>query len=114
MKKVLYFLSLIILVLLGNTVWASTFDGKVTAIHVRDVDGMVWIYVEGTRKGTVPACATKGYFIVKNENSAAGKRQLATLMMAQAMNKRVLIEGYSTCTRWGDGEDINTVSIWQE
>ncbi len=33
------------------------------------------------------------------------------LMMAQASNKLVFIEGANTCNRWGDGEDISIVSI---
>lgn len=95
-------------------VLASTYTGKISAIHVRNADGLVWIYVEGTRTGEVPTCGKKTYMIIKNENSESGKRQLALLMLAHATNKKVIVVGANTCTRWGDGEDIDTVSIWQD
>ncbi|MEJ5136771.1 MULTISPECIES: hypothetical protein [Acinetobacter] len=111
MKKVLFFVLLMSqLVFVGN-VLASTYTGKVSAINVRDEDGLVWITIQGERTGNRPACATYWYMVIKNENSPAGKRQLAMLMMAKATNKPVVIDGAGTCNRWGDGEDISTVSI---
>ena len=91
--------------------YASDYLGKVSVIHVRDADGLIWVYIEGTRTGERPTCADKEYLVIKNENSPAGQRQLALLMMAQASDKTVFIEGARTCTRWGDGEDINMLSI---
>ena len=94
----------------GNAI-ASTYTGKVSSIRVREEDGLVWVYLLGERTGNRPVCATSSYMMIKNENSPAGKRQLALLMMAQATNKTVLIEGANTCNRWGDGEDISMVSV---
>lgn len=49
--------------------------------------------------------------MIRDENSAVGKRQLALLMMAQATNRAVAIIGIGTCTRWQDGEDIELVDV---
>lgn len=111
MKKVLFFVLLMSqLVFVGNAL-ASTYIGKVKAINVRDEDGLVWIYISGDRTGDRPNCATNWYMVIKNENSPAGKKQLAMLMMAQATNKTVVIHGSQTCNRWGDGEDISMVGV---
>ncbi|MCH7357655.1 hypothetical protein MMP61_19160 [Acinetobacter sp. NIPH 1958] len=79
-------------------------------VIVRDSDGLVYVTVEGERTAK-PTCATGSYLIIKNENSASGKRQLTLLLMAQATSKVVNITGYGTCIRWPDGEDINRVII---
>ncbi|MEN8283475.1 hypothetical protein [Acinetobacter gerneri] len=110
MKKITYLISASLLMHLTSAN-ASTQTGKVSQIYSRDYDGLVWIYIQGERTGEIPACAKGGYMMIKNENSPTGKRQLALLMMAQAANKTVSIEGTNTCTRWVDGEDIGTVSI---
>ncbi|MCX5467170.1 hypothetical protein [Acinetobacter nematophilus] len=111
MKKILSVVFIVFqLIFVGNAL-ASTYKGKVQAINVRDEDGLVWVYISGERTGNRPACATNWYMMIKNENSSAGKRQLALLMMAQATNKTVLIDGAGTCSRWGDGEDISMISV---
>ncbi|MDR0237796.1 hypothetical protein [Acinetobacter sp.] len=98
-------------ILCGQTI-ASEYVGKINEILIRDDDGLVWVVLgEGVRTGALPACATKGYMMIKNENSATGKRQLALLMIAHTNNRTVYIEGAQKCSRWGDGEDINLVSI---
>lgn len=112
MKKIsiilLPFLSLFSL----SAVNASTYIGKVSSINIREADGLVWVDIIGSRSNDVPNCAqARNYMMIKNENSATGKRQLALLMMAQASNKTVRIDGMNTCTRWGDGEDVGTVQI---
>lgn len=111
MKKVLFFVLLMSqLIIVGNAL-ASTYTGKVSTISVRDEDGLVWITIQGERTSNRPTCATNWYMVIKNENSSAGKRQLAMLVMAKATNKIVVIDGAGTCNRWRDGEDISTVSI---
>lgn len=110
MKKIIYAI-LIIQLMWASLADASTVTGKVSVIRVRDADGLIWIDIQGERSGEIPNCAKKAYMVIKNENSSSGKRQLALLMMAQASNKTVSIEGVKTCTRWVDGEDIGTVSI---
>ena len=111
MKKVLFFVLLMSQLVFAGNVLASTYTGKVSAINVRDEDGLIWVYIVGERTGTKPACATNWYMVIKNENSPAGKRQLAMLLLAKATNKPVAIQGAGTCNRWGDGEDISTISI---
>jgi hypothetical protein len=76
---------------------------------VRSSDGVNVINLSGTLSGR-PACAKYDYWFIKDENSTAGKKQLALLMMAQAAGHVVTIEGSGACTRWGDGEDILGVS----
>ncbi|WP_287906399.1 hypothetical protein [Acinetobacter sp.] len=111
MKKISFVVFIMFqLIFVGNAL-ASTYKGKVQAINVRDEDGLVWVYISGERIGNRPTCATNWYMVIENENSPAGKRQLALLMMAQATNKTVFIEGSNTCNRWGDGEDISMVSV---
>ncbi|KQX03586.1 hypothetical protein ASC84_02450 [Acinetobacter sp. Root1280] len=112
MKKVVLFVLLMSqLVFVGNAL-ASDYTGKVESILVRDHDGLVYIYVSGTRSSNTPNCANKqAYMMIKNENSPTGKRQLGMLMMAQATNKTVIIVGANTCTRWYDGEDIEMVIL---
>jgi len=111
MKKVVFFVLLMSQPVFAGNASASTYTGKVSAINVRDEDGLIWVYIVGERTGNRPTCATNWYMVIKNENSPAGKRQLAMLMMAKATNKTVVIDGAGTCNRWGDGEDISTVSI---
>lgn len=111
MKKISFVVFIVFqLIFVGNAL-ASTYKGKVSSIYVRDEDGLVWVYILGERTGNRPNCAVYDYMMIRNENSPAGKRQLALLMMAQATNKTVFIEGSNTCNRWGDGEDISMVSV---
>ncbi|WP_445116987.1 hypothetical protein [Acinetobacter sp. WZC-1] len=99
-------------ILFTSTIYASTYTGKISSIIVRDSDGLVYVHIAGERVGNTPECAKKhNYMMIKNENNATGKRQLAQLLMAQATNKKVVITGYETCSRWIDGEDINYVDI---
>jgi hypothetical protein len=111
MKKISFVVFILFqLIFVGNAL-ASTYKGKVSSIHVRDEDGLVWVYILGERTGNRPNCAVYDYMMIRNENSPAGKRQLAMLMMAKATNKPVMIDGAGTCSRWGDGEDISTISM---
>lgn len=111
MKKISIALLFMINFLIASITFASNYTGKVGRIHVREEDGLVWVSINGERTGEIPKCATHWYMVIKNENGAAGKRQLAMLMLAKASDKTVLVEGANTCNRWGDGEDISMVSI---
>lgn len=109
-KRVIKYLALSS-ILFTNAIHASTYTGKISSIIIRDSDGLVYLYIDGERVGNRPECAKYNYMMIKNENSATGKRQLAQLLMAQATNKKVVIIGHETCSRWIDGEDINYVDI---
>lgn len=112
MKKVVFFVLLMSQPVFAGNALASDYTGKVESILVRDHDGLVYIYLSGSRTSNVPSCANnRAYMMIKNENSATGKRQLAMLMMAQATDKAVVIIGANTCTRWYDGEDIDQVIL---
>lgn len=86
--------------------------GTVTQVVVRASDGLVYVVVSGTPTGK-PACAVGGYWMVANETSDVGHKQYAMLLMAQATGTRITIWGSGTCTRWGDGEDIDTIFVSQ-
>jgi hypothetical protein len=85
--------------------------GQITELITRASDGLVYVHMNGTASGR-PGCASQQvYWMIKDENSAAGKRQLAILIAARAMGKTITIYGAGTCTRWPDGEDINEISF---
>lgn len=46
-----------------------------------------------------------------NENSETGKKLYSMLLAARLAGRPVNIVGKNTCVRWGDGEDIQSVSI---
>jgi hypothetical protein len=102
----------IFLMMFSNILYAGIVTGQVDYVNVRASDGLVYA---GLKNATVispaPACATIAYWMIKDENSNAGKQQLATLLAAQMTGKTVTIWGGNTCTRWRDGEDIDAVRI---
>ena len=91
---------------------AGTQSGAIKGIYVRTSDGLIWLDLFGVAQGR-PACAlSHTYWIVPNEGTDAGKRLYATLLAAQLSGREVTIEGRNTCTRWRDGEDIETLSVF--
>ena len=85
--------------------------GTVIDLRVRASDGLQYVSLSGTHTN-MPACAGNTYWMIKDENSTAGKAQLAMLMTAITTGRQVLINGAGTCTRWVDGEDINEVKLY--
>lgn len=79
--------------------------GTVGDVIIRQSDGLVYFYLSGTATGK-PACATGSYWIIKDENSNAGKQIIAALLAANAQGTTVTVEGFNTCTRWPNGEDV--------
>lgn len=94
----------------NSTAFAGTATGQVTKIDVRASDGLVLFYLSGQTTGS-PSCSHWSYWIIKDENSATGKRQLAMLLMAKATGQQVSVGGAGTCTRWPDGEDVDTLEM---
>ena len=93
-----------------TTVLASNQTGIVKKVLVR-TDGLHWFYLEGARSER-PACSAQHeYWMVKDENSVYGKSQFSMLLTAYASKSKVTINGNGTCSRWGDGEDINTIIL---
>lgn len=85
--------------------------GQITRVVTRASDGLVYFYVSGSPIDR-PACATHPYWVIKDENSAAGKRQLAVLLAAQTTGRQIAIHGFNACARWSDGEDVNTIELF--
>ena len=90
--------------------YAGTVTGTVDILIVRQSDGLTYVYMNGTPSGK-PACATKAYWIIQDENSEAGKKLYALLLAAKASNSEIKIGGAGTCTRWPDGEDIAWIQL---
>ena len=88
--------------------FAGSQTGQVTSVQVRASDGLIIVFLSGTPSGR-PACATISYWMIKNENSVAGKQQLAQLLTARATGQVITIVGSNTCSRWADGEDIDLI-----
>ncbi len=90
---------------------AGTQEGTIQSLYVRDSDGLIFLALEGAPTGR-PACAIgTAYWMIANETTETGKRLFATLLAAQLSGRQVHIDGKNTCTRWGDGEDIETVGV---
>lgn len=101
-------LALCVSAMAGGHALAGQQVGQVTQVVVRASDGLVYFYMSGTPSGRAP-CATNTYWMIKDENSAAGKRQLAILLMARETGQQVIVGGANTCTRWSDGEDVEFI-----
>ena len=97
-----------VLFLLTTSAWCGSQSGQVTQIFVRDSDGLAYFTMSGEHVNR-PACATEQYWIIKNENSDVGKRQLAVLLAARSSGTAITVWGANTCVRWHDGEDANTI-----
>jgi hypothetical protein len=89
---------------------AGTQTGFVNYLSARDSDGVILVYLSGSATNH-PACALEAYWIIPNETTDSGKRLYSMLLSAQLGGRSVMIEGKDTCTRWPDGEDINTVLV---
>jgi hypothetical protein len=96
---------------LASPAWAGTATGKIKKLYARSSDGLHYVELEVPVTGS-PACsAGKAYFMIRNEGSDVGRSQFAMLLSAAASGHPVTIGGTGSCTRWVDGEDIDTV-IW--
>lgn len=107
MKKLIMCLLLVTSV----NVSAGFQSGTVNYIIVRASDGLVYFTLKGGSMSGRPPCASIGYWMIKDENSNAGRLQYSMLLSAHASGKTVRVTGMNTCTRWGDGEDVNSIRI---
>lgn len=92
------------------SVSAGEQSGKVQELIVRGSDGLHYFWLQGTSSGK-PVCAKNSYWMIRDENSSAGKAQLSILLSAQAQQKSIRVVGTGSCTRWADGEDVDYISI---
>ena len=98
------------LTLMTSVTFAGTIVGTVEIVLVRASDGLTYTVINGTPSGQ-PSCATHSYWMIMNETSDAGHKQYAMLLEAAATGARVQILGAGTCTRWADGEDIDSIEV---
>lgn len=107
---VVRFLLLLILISFQLTANAGTQTGQITRLIIRASDGLVYFHMSGTATNK-PACAKYEYWMIKLEDSPAGKRQLAALLAAKSASQTITVVGANTCTRWNDGEDIEEIHL---
>lgn len=102
---------LLALSLLPGAASASSVTGTIKDLSVRATDGVHYVVINGTPTQRPSCAANTTYYMIKDEASDTGKAQLAMLLSAYMAGKPVWIEGAGACTRWGDGEDVGTVSF---
>jgi hypothetical protein len=107
MKK----LFLIVVTVFSLDSYAGNQTGVVDYVLVRASDGLISFRLKGGTMNAAPTCATQGYWMIKDENSNAGKLQYSMILSAQASGKTVYISGTNTCARWSDGEDADLIKI---
>ena len=87
--------------------YAGGASGKVTGITA--TRAALWAFNVGTNSSR-PACATSNDFAIDN-NSAAGKAMIASILAAQAQGLIVNVSGTGNCDVWGDRESAASVSF---
>jgi len=102
--------AIMICMLMSSVTYAGNQVGTVIYVITRASDGLIYFTLSGTKNGS-PACAQISYWMIRNENSDAGKRQYAMLLSAKVNGKKIGVSGFNTCTRWGDGEDVNDLQL---
>jgi len=109
MNLIIRTLALVFTLLAGTSVLASTHTGKIKKLYVRASDGLVYFNLDTSAPNDKPACATKSYWMIKDENSEAGKKQYSMILAAHAAGREITVSGTGECTRWGDGEDVDSI-----
>ena len=100
------------LILISGFSHAGKQTGTITEIIVRQSDGLHYFHMSGTASNR-PACADgHAYWMIRDENSTAGKSQLSLLLAAYMSGKKVIVNGSNKCMRWGDGEDVDSVHLF--
>jgi hypothetical protein len=73
-------------------------------------DGVAFVYLSGTRTGTIPACASPSgnyHRFAINSTTPAGKSQLAGLIAAHAAGETIWLTGTGDCGVLGDTESVS-------
>ncbi len=107
MKKIVLFC----MMLISSNVAAGWQDGQITQIIVRQSDGLHYFFMTGTATNRPTCAAEQKYWMIKDENSVAGKSQLSMLLTAYAAGKTIHVSGTGECSRWVDGEDVNVIYL---
>lgn len=101
--------SIALSVLFPLCAFAGTQAGTVNILIIRSNDGLIYFFLNGVAAINKPACATQPYWMIRDENSNAGKQQLAILLSVKVTGKPITVYGRNTCLRWGDGEDVDAI-----
>jgi len=86
--------------------------GTVNVLNVRDSDGLLWVNLTGSPSDRPLCAANTTYWIIPNETTDTGKRLYEMLLAANVAGRAITIHGKNTCNRWGDGEDIDFIEMW--
>jgi hypothetical protein len=92
----------------AGTAAAGTQTGRVTSVHVRHNDGLIYFTLEGTIANRA-GCAANDLWIVQAETSDNANKQLAALLAAHAADLPVTVSGNGQCTRWVNSEDADEI-----
>jgi hypothetical protein len=94
---------------LSTQVLSGEQAGRINQLFVRASDGLTYFTLKDTPPENRPACAKINYWMIKDENSNVGRMQYSLLFAAQASGKPIRVVGSNTCSRWSDGEDVDTI-----
>lgn len=109
MKKLLWGMAMAMAtVATAGTAVAGTQTGRVTSVHVRHNDGLIYFTLEGAISNRA-GCAANDLWIVQAETSDNANKQLATLLAARASDLPVTVSGSGQCTRWVNSEDADEI-----
>lgn len=110
-SKIIFYLFCCFFAMPGEVyAFGGTQTGKITAIIIRQADGLIYFFMNGQIISPA-ACNVGGYFMIRDENSATGKRQYAMLLAARLSGQVITVTGAGTCTRWRDGEDLERIEM---
>jgi hypothetical protein len=96
----------------GKPTFASEATGRIQKIE-NISDGRFIVFIQGAAdRPNKPSCVHPvGYFVVANENSRKGQKQIRLLRRAKKNNLVVSIVGTGACNRFVDAEDINYLGL---
>ena len=90
--------------------FAGSQGGKITQLIARS-DNLHYFFLEGTPTNRPDCALSQNYWMIKDENSVAGKTQISMLLTAYASGKAITVVGTGECTRWSDGEDVSYIKL---
>ena len=81
----------ILLLIISLNSYSGNQTGTVNYVIVIASDGLVYFTLKGGNLNSRPTCATIGYWMIKDENSNAGKQQYSMILAAHAAGKMVKV-----------------------
>lgn len=111
MKNIVLVLVLVLGLLFSSSVLSGTQEGQITQILVRASDNLHYFYMSGVASDRAGCASGQSYWMIKDENTVAGKSHFSLILAAYAAGKTVKVTGTVNCTRWGDGEDVDIIHL---